>query len=76
MFSSDYSNQNAERTGYKTDAEIKYLNACFFLSRKESFSQQCSFCRYEDLVKTHPEFDLSRVKSKSMSIKTLVCSSD
>lgn len=51
MFSSDYSNKNAERVGYKTDAEIKY----------------------EEIAKLHPEFELSRVKSKAMTIKSLVC---
>lgn len=29
MFSSDYSNKNAERTGYITDAEIKYVKDAF-----------------------------------------------
>lgn len=50
MFSSDYSNRNAERCGFVTNAEI----------------------RYEDVVKTHPEFDVSKVKSTAMAIKSQV----
>lgn len=72
MFSSDYSNKNAERTGYITDAEIKYVKDVFRLLVKRHFDSKY-FYRYEDLAKTHPEFELSRVKSKGMSIKTLVC---
>lgn len=70
MFSSDYSNNNAERVGFKTDAEIKYYSILkiFFSSNFMLFSS-----RYEDIVKFHPEFDVSRVKSKAMTIKTLVC---
>lgn len=68
IFTSDFSNRNADNVGFKLDVAIKYI-LIFFLHYN---SLNYVYFRYDDVIKSYPRFKkISGIKSNQMTIKTL-----